>query len=611
MQFLKENFLDSREFVSGWFHDFVCPKCASQMMFDVVTENISLDKEFICPNCKTKASGQKYFEAWVYRYRRYFAENLEPVIVCIHTSNEQALDFLKSYVDFYADSYEHFPVHGQHAGKGKIMAQSLDEAVWGIYVLKVIYDCRSFFTEEQLDNWYTKLFAPMAELLIPQVKSFNNISVWIQSCIGMIGLAFGKKELVESALNGEFGLYKQLEKGLTEDYLWYEGSLHYHYYMLEGLTYFCELYAKAEPQSKLILMLDKMYQAPSELIFDKNILSLNDGWYPLTLKDYAKQIIKAAAICRSKVLLDQVAVIRENFPEAFEDPGVLLYESEIDSNMRILFDGHLAVMQRPFSVILKSGSCTPSHMHRDCLSLLIPPLSVDLGTPGYGSQINDSWYRSSLSHNTISIDGEQPKKLLDTVVCKTKDGVEAIVKDWPGITHISRRIAAKGNTIKEVTIVKSTGKHIFDWIFHSEGEVEYNLKGTAIESLGNGYEHFSDIQKIVFDKEFCATFRDNMHGSLTVRIPYIKEVTIYTARTPGNPADQKRNTLLLRAKCDAVRFEVVFSMSKLPDGSAEKINELTKKVKKLNHELQKIKNSKSYKVGSVILFFPRKIKQWL
>lgn len=611
MQFLRENFSDSREFVSGWLHDFVCPKCASLMKFDVVTENISPDKEFVCPNCKTKASGQKYLEAWVYRYRRYFAENLESVIVCIHAGNEQALSFLKSYVDFYADSYEYFPVHGQHAGKGKIMAQSLDEAVWGIYVLKAIYDCRSFFTEEQLNSWYQKLFALMAELLIPQVKSFNNISVWIQSCIGMVGLTFDKKDLTESALNGEFGLYKQLKKGLTEDYLWFEGSLHYHYYMLEGLTYFCELYAKTEPQSKLLLMLDKMYQAPSELIFDDHILSLNDGWYPLTLKDYAKQIIKAAVICKSKILFDQVAVIRNNFPEVFEDPGTLLYEREIDGNIRFHFNGHLAVMQKPFPVILKSGSCTANHMHRDYLSVLIPPFSVDLGTPGYGSKINESWYQSSLCHNTISIDGEQPKKLLDTVVRKTKDGVEAIVKDWPGITHISRRITAKGELIKEVTIVKADGEHIFDWIFHSEGEAEYNLKGIAIDSLGKGYEQFSDIQKIVFDKEFCAIFRDDKYGSLTVRIPYVKEVTIYTARTSGNPADHKRNTLLLRAKCDAVQFQAVFSMSKLPDESAIKIIKLTKEVKKLNHELKAVKNSKSYKLGSAIMFFPHKIKQWL
>ena len=303
-------------------------------------------------------------------------------------------------------------------------------------------------------------------------------------------------------------------------------------------------------------------------------------------------------------------VIRKSFPDVFEDPGLLLYEKEIDSSVRFLFDGHLAVVQKPFPVILKSGSCTPSHMHRDYLSLLIPPFSVDLGTPGYGSKINDSWYRSSLCHNTISIDGEQPKKLLNTVVRKTKDGVEAIVKDWPGITHISRRIATEGEAIKDVTIVKADGKHTIDWIFHSEGEAEYNLKGIESDSLGKGYEQFSDIQKIVFDKEFSASFRDNTHGSFTVRIPYMQECELYTARTPGNPADHKRNTLLLRAKCEAIRFEVIFSMSKLPDGSATKINELTKKVKKLNHELKAIKNSKSYNLGSAILFFPRKIIQW-
>ena len=614
VQFMMDNFSDSCELTSGWLHDFVCPRCTSQMAFTVNAKQISPEMKFYCPNCKTEASGQKYFEAWVYRYRRYFAENLGSVIVCALAGEEKSLQFLKSYINFYAENYNSFPIHGQHAGKGKIMAQSLDEAVWGIYVLKAVHHCRRFLEPREVENWYKNLFGPMAELLIPQVTAYNNIAVWIQSCIGMIGLVFDKKELVDTALNSEFGLYKQLEKGLTDDYLWYEGSLHYHYYMLEGLTYFCELYADYEPQSKLLLMLDKMYQAPAVLMYnDVHLLSLNDGWYPLSLKDYAKQIIQAAAVCKSKVLFDQVAEIEEKYPEVFDDPATLLYERKIDADAYFLFNRHVAVLQKPFPLVLKSGSCTASHMHRDALSIVIPPFSVDLGTPGYGSAINDSWYRAALSHNTVCIDGEQPKKLIRTEVHKTKDGVEAFAKDWPDVLQARRRLYRKGKTVSEVTTLQTAAEHIFDWIFHSEGNAEYSLDSVPVDSLGKGYDLFSDIRKVVFDKEFVGTFKNSSGSSLKVKIPFVPDMELYTARTPSNPADHKRNTLLLRVKGTEAKFEVIYSMSETVDKMEETIKKnatLDRQVKKLERELNNIQNGWSFRIGRVLTYLPRKMKKW-
>ncbi len=599
LQFMSENFSDSGQLVSGWFHNFVCPKCAAQLKFEITKGSaVSPDMKFHCPNCGTEVSGQKYFEAWVYRYRRYFAENLDRILVCVCAGEERALSFLADYISFYANHYADFPAHGKNVGKGKIMAQSLDEAVWGVYVLRCIYYCRKFYSQEQLKDWHDKLFLPMAKLLIPQVRSYNNISVWIQACIGMIGLTFDSVDLVETALNSEFGLYKQLGKGLTSDFLWYEGSFHYHYYMLEGLTYFCELYADYEPQSRLLLMLDKMYQAPAVLLYENSrILSLNDGWYPLTLKDYAKQIIIAAAISKSRPLSDQVAVIRESYPEIFDDSAMLLYEKETDGTVSILFDGHMAVVRKPFPVFLKSGSCTQSHMHRDVLSVIIPPLSVDLGTPGYGSAINDSWYRASLSHNTLSIDGEQPKKLLRSKIRYTDVGLEAVAEDWPGVVQISRRLFCKGSSIHDVTSVKTTKAHVFDWTFHCEGKAKYSLAGKTVTSLGKGFELFSDIRKIIAEKEFRASFIDDNGISLIIRIPFVPGMEIFTARTPGNPADQKRNTIILRVKGTGATFRAAYSMTVSAGREQAKPEDgLRKQINKLKNDLNSVKNGWPYKL---------------
>ena len=71
LRLMDEYFSDSDQLTAGWLHDFVCPKCTTLMNFNVAEHGVSPDKKFYCPNCKTEASGQKYFEAWVYQYRRF------------------------------------------------------------------------------------------------------------------------------------------------------------------------------------------------------------------------------------------------------------------------------------------------------------------------------------------------------------------------------------------------------------------------------------------------------------------------------------------------------------------------------------------------------------
>ena len=128
------DFADLPEWRSGWGHDFVCPKCASQLHFDIHGTPYGDHSEYRCPSCGETVCGIGYDDAWVYYYRYEYAKMAEGVAVCAAGGDEAALAFLIRYVDFYADNYEGFPYHtkrtpGGCAGMGKIMAQSLCEAV--------------------------------------------------------------------------------------------------------------------------------------------------------------------------------------------------------------------------------------------------------------------------------------------------------------------------------------------------------------------------------------------------------------------------------------------------------------------------------------------------
>ncbi|MBI3970258.1 MAG: heparinase II/III family protein [Chloroflexi bacterium] len=70
---------------------------------------------------------------------------------------------------------------------------------------------------------------------------------------------------------------------------------------------------------------------------------------------------------------------------------------------------HTSTDPRTFA-LLKYGPHGGGHGHPDKLGLVFfasgERLSPDLGTPGYGIGLNDAWYRHTLSHNTVLIEGQ-------------------------------------------------------------------------------------------------------------------------------------------------------------------------------------------------------------
>ena len=64
----------------------------------------------------------------------------------------------------------------------------------------------------------------------------HNIQCWKNSAVGCAGYAAGREDLVKDAIeNPDRGFHVQIAKGVTDDGLWYEGSLGYHAYTMDAL----------------------------------------------------------------------------------------------------------------------------------------------------------------------------------------------------------------------------------------------------------------------------------------------------------------------------------------------------------------------------------------
>src|SRR5207244_5528008 len=76
-------------------------------------------------------------------------------------------------------------------------------------------------------------------------------------------------------------------------------------------------------------------------------------------------------------------------------------------------------------LLLKYGPHGGGHGHPDKLNVIVfahgRRLSPDLGTPGYGIALNESWYRTTLSHNTVQIDGRSQPPATGSLVSLEHD----------------------------------------------------------------------------------------------------------------------------------------------------------------------------------------------
>ena len=554
---LCDTFRDRPEWVSGWAHRFACPDCAAHLTFDFAMD-FNPPNVFVCPNCGKAVSGQAFDEAWVYYYRSQAAGMLESAAVCALLGDGDALSFLARYFDFYAAHYDGFAIHGE--GNGKVMPQVLDEAVWCINILRGFYPCRDLFTNEQKRRWYNRLFLPLAALVnAPEIQtSIHNHVLWHKAAVGAIAICFGDDALLSEVLDGHLGIREQAQRGFTADGLWHEGSPLYHYYALEALTGFCQFFAVKHPDDPLIALLERAHLAALKLSHDGWwIPSINDGWYPLPLSRFAGQFHRAAAASGSAALWAQTERIFSRCPETLNAPAALLLDAAPPA-MELWQATKMAIFRQPIHAILKSGVLVRSHKHRDNLSVILPPFSNDLGTPGYGHALYRGWYQLAASHNTIAVDGAQPPFVIPTQVQSCENGAFAVVQEgWEGVLSARRTLTMEDGCLHDRTEIVCDGEHVIDWFFHAEGAPAFSCEPGGEAALGDypGYEYFREVRRIA-----CSALIVSFE--LTGRKLTLKADTegmeVFAARSPGNPADSLRTSLILRIRGAKAVFDVCY-----------------------------------------------------
>ncbi len=552
------HFSESSDRVTGWAHDYVCPSCSANLEYQ--REQPSVHR---CPRCQTVAENtKKLSEAWQYYRRRDISQGIEAAaLTAVIDNDKNACDFVLTSIRWYAEHYKKFAEHGSHAGKGKAMGQSLDEAVWCCTLLNALFTIDFNGELEVGKKLYKLLFKPLVKLVLPQSRSIHNISLWHAAAATGAAVLFKDDTLLQEVLNSGYGARAQITKGFTEDGIWFENSPGYHFYALDAATTLVHyLYAGKVSENIFYDRLIKAWTVYSKTSFEGGLIpATNDGGNSETLSSIAPSALKAAWLLRSHPDINFLQSFITKFYEKKPCIQALVYgfqptKKTIYENKSILLNNNKMCMLRSKDsapdVFCKYGNIVKSHAHPDALSISIHPFSMDTGTTGYGSRLYREWYTKTISHSTVVIDARDQNQITGGTAELSKDGTcfSAAVSDaYQGVT-ITRELCYIGSSLRDTVNVKSDNAHQIDWVFHVSGEGSFagSFIPAVLKEKENGYSWLSNIRKWQGAFLTAEWKLENKLLQFTLSPEYLHGTEVYFAKSPDNPGNLYRDTIIIR-----------------------------------------------------------------
>lgn len=588
-----EKFNDEPERLSGWGHHYFCEEDGGRLIFHPEKPH-----EHVCSICGRVYSGGVYDAAWVYIYRYKTIMNAyKSAVLYKITEDDRYLEFCKRILLFYSCNYDRFEEHGRGpgtSGKGKITPQALNEALFLVKIVNILEILKNDLRQDDLNTIINRLLKQGAWFIERQKNSIHNIPCWINAGVGLVGLFTGDEELIYRAFDSEYGFKNQIKKGVTQDYFWYEGSIHYNYFVVESfinLLLFAELYGKEVPEEKYVvknMLIAGFKYAFNNLLFPNP----NDGWPNVGLKTYsflyemARKIYNTedfeymlAEIYRCKTPMYDVPLSGPYYYGEYSLEALLFGKDEYKRG-KLEFLGksynfetsNFAILKNDkLNTFIKYGHRGPSHAHPDKMTIEVmykdKMVTRDLSNSGYGSRLCKEWHRMTISHNTVVVDGKnhvstEKGRTLSFYADEKIQFIEVMAEEvYPGVCF-KRKLKQSESVLEDVFSVESRELHTYDWVFHVEGQL-LNQELEQIEGkLGyneNGYQHLMDVKQIkTGGKKRIVLQWDFGDGIVADQTIQVEEGELFLCRSYDNPVIYYRNTVVIRKRGKNAQFHSVW-----------------------------------------------------
>jgi hypothetical protein len=549
---------------------YVCPDCNEAL------QTLS-ETQHQCPKCKKIYTGLPY-DAVLLRSKHMAlaraASNLGLAAVLFDRPEyaEKALNILLGYAERYS-SYPLLDVGGgQGASAARIMDQTLNEAIWLIDIVWA-YDLIlgvGVGTEAEYRKIENQLIRPSIATISKCKAGKSNWQSWHNGALACAAIVLKDEKLLNEVLNDPSnGFFFQMKNSVTADGVWYEGSWTYHFYALQPLLKTTEacfrcginLYRECPQLKKLLeaplqqLMPDGMLPA----LHDSTPTSLAYELYEVGAARYGDPIFEDV-LTRSDRSSIEALILGVPNPK----PAPMSLKSIV------LKDAGLAVLRRGGQYLcLDFGPHGGGHGHLDKLAVNYfvagQVFAPDLGRGWpYNLPIHGQWYRQTLSHNTVVVDGEPQKECSGSLEWyefrQECDAVCALAESCYEGVRMKRTLLMGEDWLLDVFEVESDKEHVYDWVWHGRGEFSSKLpvQPTMLKASHVSYKYLSNLRKGDGSSDWRAEWR-MPGGTVYGLFKGSPGRQVFLCNAPDNPRDKTLSSVLLREKASKAVFTALFS----------------------------------------------------
>ncbi len=577
-----------------WGGFFACPKHSVNLTFDIADP-----LHYRCPVDGEAFTGAPYEGAW---WRLLNGKNEEACRMAalryLLLGEAEDLELARRILVDYAAHYPGYETHGgiPYNEPGKANAQTLCDALW-LKGLAAGYDIiRDELDEKDRELIERDLFRCGASFLMEhRSNQIHNHECIVSSAVGILGILLSDEDYLHFALDTPYGLKYQLAHAVLRDGFWFEGTPSYHFFAMQQFVEF-ERFARDRA--------DSFFRDPRFVQVLKFPIHLTqpDGMLP-TLNDAGNN---ARGFAGAEYLYE-LAFARTGDPD-FAQLMRLAYQNKPRLNVHAFFDGvdalpeaapplardyhgggpgasGLTVMHGPDGrfLLVKHSPYGGEHDHYDRLGIhflgLGRYIAPDIGTTQYGAPLHYAYYKNTVTHNTVCIDGRnQPPAnctvreyiqkdgmtVLDAQVCwdGTYQPLDSFtIPQWSEEAYrgavMRRHITWHGDLFIDCFDVRLPGERDIDWVFHVRGELapgtdaaDHADRWTA-EGAG---QYIRDVKKRGGNTAIAHTaWRIAGHVRLDV-YTLARDVELFHALGPDNPSVSELSYLIERRRAAQARF---------------------------------------------------------
>lgn len=539
----------------------------------------------ICPTCGMNYKDEPYRRSWVTFQHSWLSQMavLVGIVYQVEKDDKYAHIIRKILLD-YLKYYPSYPNNDNELGPTKVFQSTYMESVWIAYLAGAYDMVRSSncFSKDERNLIEDNIFKVSANIILDYDEKMNNRQAFNNSGLIAVGFLVGDNKLIDYSLNGVHGFTRHMRDSVLEDGLWYEGD-NYHFATVPSLVNIAEmcrhqgidLYSKEYNGHTLKMLFDAPLKS---LQPDLTFPSRKDSRYAnhMAQKWYAGFYELAYSRYRDPAYAKILKIMYDHqVPKDFNPPsaaGIMdILKAEVSRRNNLDWRGFLnvtpdlgdaeglpinesinmtgtglAVLRKKESktyVSLDYGNYGGGHGHPDRLNIQYFTKGrrwlADWGTGNYYFD-HLHWYRSTIAHNTIGVDGQtqMPRKGECTLfeeasgfsITSAKVGEIA-----PGVDMNRTLILLKDGILIDIMSAESKERHKYHYVLHSFGELsikEKNFEEVKLE--GDNYRFLRETVGTECSENWTARF-DYEGAKFLIRGIGNEDAKLYKAKAYGPP----------------------------------------------------------------------------